>query len=128
MEQETTDLIKAIEEYKKPGVLQKRYKAFITDKKIPLADRWEVFRVAPSDWQESNTYIQHFAIEKKVGEIEWYDKFYYERHETVHMYDFVDRIIENIEDEDEDTWTVELVDEFKEEILSRNLASFDFDW
>lgn len=109
-----------------------RYKAYIADKTIPLEDRMAVFRAAPYEWKDHQSWIVHFDSEKLLegGEIFWYDDFYVERHETVDVYDFIvarldDWLTEN-DYEPEDI--AKIMTAFKEEMLEKNLGSFVFDW
>jgi hypothetical protein len=119
--------------------LQKTFCEVIKDKTIPLNDRWDLWRGAPSDLKAHDSCVVHFDIEDKVGEISWYDDFYIERHETVDMFDLIERIREDVKYGAMDyAYTKritkkfvecsELLDEWREEILQMNLESFEFDW
>lgn len=120
-------MLEEIREYKNNS-LSKRYVEYIRDKSIPLNDRWEVFKEAPKDWKNQSNWVQQFEVERKLGEISWYDDFYIEKNQTVDMVDIVERL------EDDPTrffnkgWTLELIVEFKEEILQENISSFNYDW
>lgn len=108
--------------------LQVEYVAYIKDKSIPLADRWEAFCAAPTEFQEHESWIQHFDSEELLpnGEINFYDDFYVEKYTEVYMENFIANIEED-PDYHED-WTPEIIAAFKEEILEKNMGSFTFDW
>ena len=121
-------MLEEIKAYKKnQNPLQVRYVAYIKDTSIPLADRWKVFFEAPTDFKNHKSYIEHFASEKLLpnAEISWYDDFYVEKNETVDMFDMV---VNMEEKEGEDGYSPEVIAAFKEEILKKNLGSFDYDW
>lgn len=131
---------------KAPAGLEDRAIAYITDMTVPLSVRWAVFKEMPIDWKIEESWIQHFDAGKLLpgGEISWYDDFYTERYETVDMVSFVENALPEYLFErvdvgypDEvyggtvDTLPPEIqtiVDAWREEILSKNIASFKFDW
>lgn len=112
------------------------YKQFITMKDVPLAERWEVFVYAPDSWKQTASWIVHFAIEQKLdNEIEWFVDFYFERRETIDMVSLIERLQRELDYEGHPSkmiercgWTKELIEEFMEEIMQKNLCSFDLDW
>lgn len=112
--------------------LKEKYLNYIQDKSIDLEERWEVFCKAPTDWKEKDSYIVHFQVEKALkangGEISWYDDFYIEKNETIHLMNVIERLEEETETFEELGWNSELIKQFKEEVLEKNLASFDYDW
>lgn len=124
------NIVEKLEAYKLKGnPLKAEYVEYIKDKTIPLDDRWEAFRAAPSEFKEHSSWVEHFDAERLLParEIAWYD-FGYERHQTVYMYDFVcDTLDDMLDDFDEDE-KKKIVDAFKEAVLQRNLESFDYDW
>lgn len=112
--------------------LKEKYLNYIQDKSIALEERWKAFCEAPADWKNTDGYIVHFAVEKALkengGEISWYDDFYIEKNETVHLINVIERLEDEIESFEELGWNSDLIKQFKEEILEKNLASFDYDW
>jgi hypothetical protein len=121
--------LQEIRDYKNCAI-KNRFIEYIQDKTIPMENRWEVFLEAPSDWKNHESYIQHFDVEKKLisREISWYDDFYIEKNETVHMENVIERLEEDLEDFEKHGWTKDLISELKEEILQTNLGSFNYDW
>ncbi len=122
-------IVQEIRDYKNNS-LKNRYISYIQDKSIPMAERWEAFCEAPVDWKQQKSYVEHFHVENKLKnrEISWYDDFYIEKNETVVMGNIIERLEEELEDFSSNGWTKEIIEEFKEEILSKNLGSFDWDW
>lgn len=107
--------------------LKKQYLKYIQDQKLPLNDRWDVFVSAPIDLKEEEPWIQKFDIEDKTGEFPWFD-WGRNRNETVNVSDFINNIgISDLYGLDRQ-FTVELLNEFKEEVLQKNIGSFDLDW
>ena len=121
-------MIKRLKNYKvMANPLQVEYVEYINDKMVPLADRWEAFHVAPYEFRRSEFYVQHFESEKLLpnGEIDFYSDFYVEKYTNVYMYYFIDGIEGELDNYP--GWTQEIVDAFKEEILKKNLGSFQYD-
>ena len=113
--------------------LKERYIAYIANQDISLEERWEVFCEAPIDWKNDNSYVVSFDVEKSLRkkgyELSWYDDFYIEKNETVIMQEIVERIKESLDEELKELgWSEELLNDFKNEILAKNLGSFDYDW
>jgi hypothetical protein len=122
-------IIQEIRDYKNNS-LKQRFVEYIKDVSIPLESRWEAFLEAPMDWKEQQSYVVNFQIERKLKsrEISWYDDFYIEKNETVVMENIIERIEEDLDSFSENGWNLELIQEFKEEILQKNIGSFDWDW
>jgi hypothetical protein len=121
--------------------LQKTFCEVIKDKTIPLDERWNLWRDAPSNLKENESWIVNFEIENKVGEISWFDDFYIERNQTIYMADIIEREREDVKylQGDPDYKfakqitkkfmdSPELLDEWREEILQLNLESFQLYW
>jgi hypothetical protein len=108
------DLNKQIE------AIKSEFAAYIADKSIPLDERWEVFMNAPDNLQGSSPWIQRFKGLPKdfVG----YDgPVYAERYQTVDV-EYILDVISEI-----DPSKIDVV-AFKEDVLSKNLYSFKYDW
>ncbi len=122
-------IIQEIRDYKNNS-LKQRFVEYIKDVSIPLESRWEAFLEAPMDWKYQQSYVIHFQVERKLKgrEISWYDDFYIEKKETVVMENIIERLEEDLDSFSENGWTLELIQEFKEEILQKNIGSFDWDW
>jgi len=109
--------------------LKDRFLAFISDKSVPLDERWEAFKEAPSEFLYQQSWMYHFKSEALLPEkeIEWYEggdeSFYVERHQTVYMIDFLDDWVL-----DKESFTPEIIAAFKEEVLENAMESFEYDW
>lgn len=114
--------------------LKKQYLKYIQNKDLPIDDRWEIFKAAPLEFKENEPWIQSFDIEDKIGAFPWFELWGSNRNETINLIEFIDGI--EFDDETglsdlfgiDEQFSVELLNEFKEEILQKNLVSFDLDW
>lgn len=103
--------------------------AYIQDLEIPLNDRWDMFKFAPSCLKNREGYIWYSGISllDDMLDGESYSKF-----ETVYLDEAVGRIEQAIEYDrsiGEDVFDkLPEVIRLKEKILSANLGSFVFDW
>lgn len=107
-------------------VLKAEFSVFLSDKTIPLNERWDLFRKAPAGLVETSPWVWSF----ECIEIRWYDEFNIDRHETVSLVSLMDDwIAERIEDDEyeREKWE-SLVPLMKEEILASNTREFTFDW
>lgn len=115
------------------------FKEIIIDQKYPLEERWKFWSSAPTFLKEEECYITSFDIEDKNGGIEWFEAPYYkEKNETIELSDFIENIEWDIKYSQEkpgnhkagtvDLWPQNSIDEFKEEVLRKNLHSFVLDW
>lgn len=98
-------------------------RAYCADESIPLADRWELFRVAPNKinkpWYETPAFMDSP-----------YDELYLERYQT---FDVVERLEDyQSEVDDGDTWGDEWgqkeLDEAKNHYMTRYIGSWKYDW
>lgn len=95
---------------------------FCADQNISIADRWEIFKIAP-DKKHDRWY--DFPSEKEVGldeEISPYDDWYLERHET---FDVVDRITDW---EDDEKYPQDVIEKFKNYYMKSYTGSWEYDW
>lgn len=93
------------------------------DDTIPLDVRWNVFMNAPHYLKSHSCWIERFngLPEDFIG----YDEpVHAERHRRVDM-DYIMDVISDVVDEDE--YAIDVV-AFKEDVLSRNLGSFEYAW
>jgi hypothetical protein len=105
--------------------IKEEFVAYIKDKNIPLEVRWEVFMKVPANLRGTSPWFERFEglPEEFIG----YDgPVYAERHQTVDM-EFILDILGEIEDCDVDPAGIDIV-AFKEDVLSKNLYSFTYDW
>lgn len=124
--------------------LRPEFAAFIADKSIPLADRWDTWESAPSELKDQQGWIVHFNSlpQDFVG----YDcDVNADRYQTVD----ISRIMENLEEKrgmiedgepDKDHWSHKYylnavdffedysIEAFQEEVLEMNIESFEYDW
>lgn len=107
---------------------------FIKNKDIDLNLRWKIFKEMPPDFLKQENYMVHFNVENKLpgGEIGWYDDMYIERYQTVSMVGLIESLEDKLTEPDlyrpEQVWPIDLINEFKEEILQKELSSFVMDW
>jgi hypothetical protein len=107
----------------------------LADKDLPLEERWELFVNSPDMLKNHRSDIVHFKCIDKGGYFDWQQgTFNYERYETVNLVDVIHRL-EHSGDYflkkkpgKEFLADPKFIEEFKEEILSMNLASFVYDW
>lgn len=116
------DFIAKIEELNKQiDAVREEFKFYITCDIVPLEDRWNVFLKAPPNLRLTKGYVQHF---KGVPE----DFVMYEGYVHVEKYETVD--VEYILEMLEENEGLEGVDikAFKEDVLSKNIYSYQYDW
>lgn len=103
------------------GVVRK----YVTNKDIPLENRWNVF--SRGEFGIKLSYIHHFK-----GKIDLCDLYDYDRHTKVYTVDEVNILQEELD------WCIEKgsdykfsqsdINELKEEILDEFLFEFEIDW
>lgn len=117
--------------------LKEEFKEFITDKSIELNRRWNCWVAAPKELKKEYSYIQHF---KSIDEDAiMYDGWlmHVEKYQIVFSTDIIECIEENkilaedlpdlMEEDDERLAKID-INTVKEEILSLNMYSFNYDW
>jgi hypothetical protein len=105
--------------------IREEFAQYIADKSINLDTRWQVFMEAPANLRGSSSWIVRFKgiPDDFVG----YDgPVYAERHQTVNV-GWILETIEEIEEYDVDPNSIDVI-AFKEDVLSSNLYSFEYDW
>jgi len=134
-----------IEQYKVAiAAASEKFKATIKDKSIPLEDRWGLFLKAPDYLIDHDFWTAGLKTldESDNGHFSYYDNWYVERHETVHVIDKVSDLESDLKYFKENPGTAvhikkwkmffyenpSKLDELKEEILEKNLGSFEYDW
>ena len=112
-------LIKQIEEIKY------EFSKYIADTSIPLEERWEVFMKAPEVLHNKDIWKTRFkgVPSDFVGND---GPLYAERHMEVDIQQYME-VLENPDDYNYDPSDVDIV-AFKEDVLSRNIYSYTFDW
>ncbi len=103
----------------------------ITNKSIPLTERWELWCNAPSFLKNTEKWIEHFEF--AGNDIDWSGQCEY-RCSTITLQDVVESYEGNLDyaieegTESELGYVQEDIDKLKEDILSKNLVSFQWDW
>lgn len=118
--------------------LADEFASYIADKKIPLTERWALFQKAPSSLKDHDSCVVEFKCEEKFSSFGYAGREagkvftrHMDRHETIDTMDLVDLIM----DKELEALAAnlpftcrEFAQALMEEILERNLGSFDFDW
>lgn len=104
----------------------KCFSFFISNKEISLEERWEVYCLAC----EAGIYAKNCLCCVDLETLEshsrfstYYDDFYIQRYTTVHFYELVRRVEENMA-----RWPGLNLNDLKEEVLSNEYTSYLFDW
>lgn len=105
--------------------IQDLWEEFLKNKEYSLDEKWNIFVKYGEIFGRKDGWCQRFDIEKKV-EINWFEDYNTHRRETVILSNFIEWIEENLEEWPK--WNRDLINEFKEEILQKNLWSYRFDW
>lgn len=119
--------------------VKKEFAEIIKDQSIPLDERWFLFKNTPREFKEHCGWIVHFNALQEIKNFEYECFEYYERHESIDTVDclvdlFADSVYyyikypEACKERDKEKYTLDRLNRLKEEILSKNLGSFDYDW
>ena len=124
----------------KDAVMQKyknvktAFRSYITDKSIPVIERWNFFLNAPSELKNNKDYIWHPNSKYLKKELDRFTDIpeVYGRGKAIYVTDFFTDVvfegkiwIENVYDE---KITEDDIKNALEEILAQNLEYFHFDW
>ena len=107
--------------------LNSEYLAYIFDKDYSIESRWDVYLAAPHEMKKHKSYIEHFKSlpDDFIG----YDMPYYvEKYQTVNIIRLIERVLEYNDNFDENQGKLINIDMLKDEILQKNIGSFEFDW
>jgi hypothetical protein len=100
----------------------------LTDKEIPLDDRWKTFTVlSKADLLPTASYGSGFIEECFGSKFCIYDDFYVERYQTVKYVDLYDTMTSR-EVEVTERLTEEMRDKWRERVLVSGFGSFTHDW
>lgn len=113
------------------------FEDYIKNKEIPLNERWDIFIIAPSEMKNHDNYLTSF--DSLPNDFVMYDgPIHVERGQTIKTNDMIEEIEEeliNIKNDDffrsdyyKNMFIAVNLDSIKEEILSKNMGSFDYDW
>jgi hypothetical protein len=112
--------------------LQQLFESYITDTEVPLKERWEAFVNAPRDLTNSGSGTDMF--DALPDDFVMHDgAIYADRYQVILTEYIVERIIDEQQHPDvpnrhkEEFMSVD-VNALKEEILLKNLGSFEYDW
>lgn len=117
--------------------IKPNFATYIQNKAIPLEERWAVFSLAPSNLKEYEEYGPDF--DTLHPDFIMYDgPVHMERGQTMSTLDLIESIKESLKDLEENSycgreWAEKLlkvvdVNALKEEIMEKNLHSFNYDW
>lgn len=105
-------------------LLKPDFEEYITDKSVPLDVRYGYWEEAPACLKNEDCWIpdsDRFNI--KGEQLPWFDSpFYYNRQQTVLMFDIVNALEVGKDCE------LDELNELKEQVLAANLHSFVLDW
>lgn len=111
--------------------------SYITDKSVPLSERWDAFKLAPMEMKEHENYGPSFNS-LPDDFIMYEGPTHMDRGETMNTVRMVSKIEESLIEIAEDDyfgadWHLDAfkqlnLDALKEEILLNNLGTFDYDW
>lgn len=109
------------------------FEAFIKNQDYPLDERWSAFVQAGDYLKNHMSYVQRF---KTLGDTEYgdlsigYDCWlqHAERYEVIDTQSIIEWAECYNEERDDPDMRVVDVEALKEEILSRNLGSYEYDW
>lgn len=119
---------------------KKELEEFYKDTRVDLDDRWETFvrlKNYPKLYNYDSCYYNFECLPLELARnFSWYDDFYSDRYETVNMIDKVISMINEVTLDPPGKENAKDVMQFlrrnihlvKEEILSKNLLSFQNDW
>lgn len=116
-----------IEEFlKTKEQLTEELKIWVKDKSIPLEERWEVF--IKSELGEQSDFYEDF-VHIESDEYNPDGHFHIDRHELITVQEILERAQEaNYYSKEIMLDTEEKIIEFKEEVLSKFIYSFENDW
>lgn len=114
--------------------LKAGFRSYITDKSIPVVERWEFFLNAPSELKDNKEYIWHPNSKYLKARVDRFSDIpeVYGRGKAIYVNEFFEEVVwegkiwmENVYDKkiSEDD-----IKNALEEILSQNLEYFHFDW
>ena len=120
--------------------VKKEFAEVIKDQSIPLEERWFLFKTTPQEFKEHECWIVYFDALQEIKDFEYECYEYCERRESIETIEcLVDLFADNVyyyinypeecKERDKEKYTLDRLNRLKEEILSKNLGSFDdYDW
>lgn len=117
------------------------YEDIITNKAIDLETRWCFFIDAPTEFKKHTKYIHDFnTIYKHFPNFSWYDDMNIEKYETLTMQSMIDRFYDKAISYNTYEYAkkdkigkvvaenADFLTELKEEILTANMGSMQYNW
>lgn len=112
--------------------LKNEMKAHLSDKNTPVSERWDIFKQLPQDCYTNESYGPSFS---NMGDLVMYEGLIHaERYETINVFEMVDIIEAAKNNFDAQSALIQKdlqrlnVDVLKEEIMSKMVSSFRYDW
>lgn len=114
--------------------LKTEFQSYITDKNIPVIERWEYFREAPSELKDNLDYIWHPKSKFLQDRMDRFSDIpeIYGRGKKIEVTEFFEDLVwgskiwmQNLSDK---SLTEDDIKNALEEILEQNLEYFHFDW
>lgn len=112
--------------------LRNLFESYITDASVSLEERWDAFKQAPNDLKLKGSGTDMF--DALPGEFVMFDgPIHADRGDVISTEYIVERIIDeqqhpDVPDRHKEEYMSVDVDSLKEEILLKNLGSFEYDW
>jgi hypothetical protein len=117
--------------------IKPNFAVYIQNKDIPLEERWAIFALAPSELKTHEDYGPTFR--SIHSDFIMYDgPVHMDRGQTMTTLDLIEDIESSLKDIEEDMycgrkWAQDMleavdINALKEEIMAKNLHSFDYDW
>lgn len=112
--------------------LRQLFESYIADTEVPLEERWKAFVDAPDDLKLKDSGTDMF--DALPDDFVMYDgPVHADRHEVISTKRIVERIIDeqqhpDVPDQHKEEFMSVDVDALKEEILLKNMGSFEYDW
>lgn len=112
--------------------LRQLFESYIADASVSLEERWEAFKQAPNDLKLKDSGTDMF--DALPDDFVMYDgPIHADRYSVISTKYIVERIIDeqqhpDVPDRHKEDYMSVNVDALKEEILLKNLGSFEYDW
>lgn len=124
-------MLEQLKAYEESGAqLRNRWNGFIDNKDIKLADRWEAFQRAPVEWKvEDMCGSMPYETLENLGLDSPYDDLHVERHGMNKAANDVDTISYHLGEKYRGAMiTHEVINAMKEEIITKRLHAWEWDW
>lgn len=111
------------------GQVKKLFEQSISDKSIPLEDRWAIFVNAPDSLKNHHQWVISW-VSPEIEDGMQYEGgiMYWEKYETVKAERAIEAMWEYISEENFHEITEEMISSEMEMLLSKNIGSYCYDW